>query len=168
MIDRQIVVLNEIHDIARSGVSRDYTLFGNKNYIQDGEKLYDLLFHTIPGIPTDKLKQTTPLVTPVFSRNESYEVEIERLKKQYPWLELFAIENNKPCIETSEQGQKLRPQTLKFLDVKDSDLGYLIKPVDKFRIVNERDLALISPEPERFIEFLKAKREYINQQYRTI
>ena len=164
--ERKVVILRDIHDKFIDSVNIGYTLFGNKSYIESKGELYDLIFYGLPQVSLDRDIQATSLVVPVLANDKDYEIKASELKKKYPWLGLFAIVNKNMCIEEYCDKRLLREKTLRFFEIKRSDLGELIKPLEEdYRIVDEERLASISPCPDEFIKYLKEKREFINHFY---
>jgi hypothetical protein len=148
----KILIFNAIREIAMNQKLDNAVLFGEENFIDDGNHVYDLIFHVKQTDPY-KVEKVTSLVIPVF-KAENEDEAISRIYhnyQNYPSFSKFAV---------LQEGQKF----LDFYEVLQQELGKEIKLLGKYNTVDEKKFYDFSEDEECKLSIDK-KRRMIEEKY---
>lgn len=147
---RKILIFKEIRDKAFDRNLNNLVLFGEKDYINDTENIYDLIFYSKQVILTDPFRKPCSLVIPVirtFNEKEAIE-KINHLNEQFSDFNRFAVSG----------------EFLDFYEVIKKRLGKEIKGLGKYNVVDSDKLVEYSEDPT-FEQKIEQQIRKINSHY---
>lgn len=147
----EIIIYNQVRDRAFDNDLENLILFGEKNYIDDTNKVYDLIFHS-KQINPYSFKKPTSLVIPVIRTfNEKQAIEtIYDINKQFPDFDRFAVSG----------------EFLDFYKIVGKDSKKEIERLGKYDVVNETELKKYSKD-HFFEQKINKKIIQIEDNYQT-
>lgn len=150
----KIIILKSVKDIAMNAYLKNVILFGETDLIDDGNNIYDLIFHAKETHPYE-IKKVTSLVVPVIRVKDKDDAinKIDYLYLKYPAFPKYAV---------VEQGQDF----LDFYEVCPKKLGKEIKHLGKYNVVDEM-LLYGHAMNDKFESLIEDKKKTIDVQYKN-
>jgi len=139
----KIILLDDIVERISKNPNQDFSLFGQKDFVQTRKGSYNLIFHYIPGIPTEQLKKDKSYIVPFLS--DKYPSIREQIPEMYkihqiaPNITTFATNDVKPKMRSSKDTHKI-VSGLKFFDIKNIEIGKEVISTSNYFALNEQDL----------------------------
>lgn len=150
----KIIVLQSVKDVAVNLQFSNIVLFGETDFINDGNNIYDFLFYAKETHPYE-VERIMSLVIPVLRVRDEDEAisRIYGLYLKYPNFSKYAVlEQDKNYFD--------------FYEVCPKELGKEIKCLGKYNVVEENSLFSQSLD-EQFKSVIEKKRSTIDAKYKN-
>tara|TARA_B100002003_G_C13832461_1_gene409083 strand:- start:1 stop:486 length:486 start_codon:yes stop_codon:yes gene_type:complete len=150
----KLIIFRELENKALNTISAEnLVLFGEKEFISDDDKLYDLGFHAVSGINLSKIKLISSLIIPVLKEKNNIDkiyLDMYYIAKQNPLLTKFCVSNGNDLIFynliTQKYGKEIKSlggystvQEKEFFDFVKNECPTMESEIEeRKRLVNEK------------------------------